>query len=267
MTYQEYCRLIRDNYTPAHPGLFKLKEEFFTPELVQAVRAGSPAALSKACREVHPDVFAFDMLRPEFCAALLDEVAHFETWCSRSRLGVVRPNTMNNYGAVLDSFGFSPMLDRLMAEYVSPLAARYYPEVGGNSLDSHHGFVVEYQPGKDVALDFHVDESDVTLNVCLGKQFTGGELFFRGARCGLCQHTPPLPGEDFAFAHAPGRAVLHRGKHRHGANPILSGHRFNLILWCNSSRYARARDATRCPAWCGWAGPDKGLADQTVAAS
>lgn len=30
---------------------------------------------------------------------------------------------------------------------------------------------------------FHVDDSEVTLNVCLGKQFSGGELFFRGTRC------------------------------------------------------------------------------------
>lgn len=30
---------------------------------------------------------------------------------------------------------------------------------------------------------FHVDDSEVTLNVCLGKQFTGGDLFFRGVRC------------------------------------------------------------------------------------
>lgn len=30
---------------------------------------------------------------------------------------------------------------------------------------------------------FHVDDSEVTLNVCLGKEFEGGELFFRGVRC------------------------------------------------------------------------------------
>jgi hypothetical protein len=28
-----------------------------------------------------------------------------------------------------------------------------------------------------------VDDSEVTLNVCLGKEFSGGELFFRGSRC------------------------------------------------------------------------------------
>lgn len=28
-----------------------------------------------------------------------------------------------------------------------------------------------------------MDDSEVTLNVCLGKQFSGGELYFRGVRC------------------------------------------------------------------------------------
>lgn len=28
-----------------------------------------------------------------------------------------------------------------------------------------------------------MDDSEVTLNVCLGKHFVGGELFFRGTRC------------------------------------------------------------------------------------
>ncbi|KAI7998186.1 putative PKHD-type hydroxylase [Camellia lanceoleosa] len=30
---------------------------------------------------------------------------------------------------------------------------------------------------------FPCDDSEVTLNVCLGKQFSGGELFLRGVRC------------------------------------------------------------------------------------
>lgn len=28
-----------------------------------------------------------------------------------------------------------------------------------------------------------MDDSEVTLNVCLGNQFSGGELYFRGVRC------------------------------------------------------------------------------------
>lgn len=34
-----------------------------------------------------------------------------------------------------------------------------------------------------INVGFHVDDSEVTLNVCLGKQFSGGELYFRGIRC------------------------------------------------------------------------------------
>ncbi|GMY32351.1 Fe2OG dioxygenase domain-containing protein [Fagus crenata] len=46
----------------------------------------------------------------------------------------------------------------------------FFPEVGGSTLDSHHGFVVEYGMDRDVELGFHVDDSEVTLNVCLGRK-------------------------------------------------------------------------------------------------
>jgi hypothetical protein len=105
--------------------------------------------------------------------------------------------------------------------------------------------------GKDVSLDFHADASDVTLNVCLGQEVTGGDLYFRGVRCALHQTTPWQPTEDFAIRHVPGRAILHRGRHRHGAQPIIRGKRSNLILWCSSSQQEQ-QDEQRCPAWCGW---------------
>lgn len=37
-----------------------------------------------------------------------------------------------------------------------------------------------------------MDDSEVTLNVCLGKQFSGGELFFRGMRCDKHVHTESI---------------------------------------------------------------------------
>jgi hypothetical protein len=251
--YQEYCALIRANYPRLHPHLFTLHDDFFVPSLVRAMRAvrAGTAAANGLVREVHPQVFVFDMLRPDFCRDLLEEAEHFERWCGEQELPLIRPNTMNNYGAVLDSFGFAAMLQQMMTDYVAPLASQFYAEVGGNTLDSHHGFIVEYAVGKDTSLDFHVDASDVTLNVCLGKEFSGGTLYFRGIRCRLCQETAPRPEEEFEIEHVPGWAILHRGKHRHGANPILAGQRYNLILWCNSSKFARiTHNPRRCPAWC-----------------
>jgi hypothetical protein len=255
MTYQEYCQLIQKQYRRLHPHLYSLRDEILVPSLIDAVRRGTPDALRRIYREVHPQVYVFDMLQPRFCRELLEEAAAFEAWCDNRGLPLIRPNTMNNYGTVLDSIGFGPLLQQLMEQYILPFSARLYPDVGGDSLDSHHGFIVEYKVGKDTSLDFHVDASDVTLNVCLGKKFTGGTLYFRGIRCSHCQETPWQPEEEFEIEHAPGQAILHRGKHRHGANPIISGERHNLIVWCNSSRFARNFDTTRCPAWC--AGPGR----------
>ena len=50
----------------------------------------------------------------------------------------------------------------------------------GAALDRHHSFIVKYEPGKDLGLDMHTDNSDVTFNVCLGKKFTGAPLNFCG---------------------------------------------------------------------------------------
>ena len=38
--------------------------------------------------------------------------------------------------------------------------------------------------------------------------------------------------EMYDYTHIPGRAVLHRGRHRHGARATSSGLRINLLLWC-----------------------------------
>lgn len=49
-----------------------------------------------------------------------------------------------------------------MKQYVQPFSSFLYPSVGAD-LDDHHGFVVEYEIGKDINLGFHVDDSEVRL--------------------------------------------------------------------------------------------------------
>lgn len=40
-------------------------------------------------------------------------------------------------------------------------------------------------------------------------------------------------------AHRQGQGLLHRGQHMHGALPISSGQRWNLIVWMRSSQQRR----------------------------
>lgn len=59
-----------------------------------------------------------------------------------------------------------------------PIARLLYPEWVGEGLDSHQVFTVSYTKGGDLDLAYHYDNAEVTLNICLGKSFRGGALYF-----------------------------------------------------------------------------------------
>lgn len=183
---------------------------------------------------------------------------------------------------IVDEIGLERLMDEVRLRLVCPLAEALFTarEHGGAaSLDHHHAFSVSYAPAADRYLDMHHDDSEVTLNVCLGKQFEGAGLTFCGRygdkdyrrhsvtsarplavprrarprRAGLAvgwlmahapgaaPRPPPAPPARrplrLRYAHKPGRAVLHLGTQRHGADTISSGERTSLILWARSSSY------------------------------
>lgn len=70
-----------------------------------------------------------------------------------------------------------PLVTPLRERFLQPLMALLYPEYRG-WLDSHRAFVVKYAPGQDRELGCHYDNAELTLNVALGKAFTGGALYF-----------------------------------------------------------------------------------------
>ena len=47
---------------------------------------------------------------------------NFEKWVNEAKFRIMRPNTMNKYGAVLDDFGLETMLDKLMEGYIRPIS-------------------------------------------------------------------------------------------------------------------------------------------------
>ncbi|OWM68035.1 hypothetical protein CDL15_Pgr017603 [Punica granatum] len=183
LKHREYRQKILTNYKPLHRELYSMHAaSFFAPSFLKAIRENTEESFRSIVSEPSPGILVFEMLQPRFCEMLLSEVDNFERWVHETNFRIMRPNTMNKYGAVLDDFGLENMLNKMMDSFVCPLAKVFFPDVGGCTLDSHHGFVVEYGMDRDVELGFHVDDSEVTLNVCLGEQFSGGELFFRGVR-------------------------------------------------------------------------------------
>jgi hypothetical protein len=196
------------------------------------------AAWRSHVQAMHPGIFAFDMFTKSFCASFIEEVALYES----SALPRRRPNTMNNYGLILNDIGMYGLMSALMEAYLVPLVQVLFAEEPvAYGLDHHHSFIVQYQrsavvaanstatdvhgvkpptvelPAGDKGLDMHHDSSEVTVNVCLGKEgFQGGGLRF----CGLAG-TGGYRKLQYTLQHVLGRAVVHLGRHRHGADDLL----------------------------------------------
>ena len=52
----------------------------------------------------------------------MQEIAHFNKYCEDNQIPAQSPNTMNNYGVILDDFGFKEMLQSIIEKVISPIA-------------------------------------------------------------------------------------------------------------------------------------------------
>ncbi|KAM9447142.1 2-oxoglutarate and iron-dependent oxygenase domain-containing protein 2 isoform 2-T2 [Clarias gariepinus] len=226
--------IIRETYKPLHQHVYSLQESYLAPEFVEIVKysrgdgASTDGMLELITIEAAPRVYRFPVFTQEFCNDLLEELEHFE----HSEAPKGRPNTMNNYGILLNELGFDEGLIAPLRElYLKPLCALLYPDCGGKWLDSHKAFIVKYALGEDLDLSYHYDNAEVTLNLSLGKHFTEGNLYF-----GDMRQVPLSETECVEVEHHVTEALLHRGQQMHGALPITSGCRWNLVIWMRASR-------------------------------
>lgn len=61
---------------------------------------------------------------------------NFEAWAAATGLNINRPNSMNNYGAILDDMGMDAVFQDFTINYVRPLASVLFPNSGADTLDS-----------------------------------------------------------------------------------------------------------------------------------
>ncbi|XP_056148003.1 2-oxoglutarate and iron-dependent oxygenase domain-containing protein 2 [Lampris incognitus] len=230
----ERAAVIRGTYQPLHPHVYHIRESFLASEFKQIVNycrsseASEEALLRLLQSEAAPRVYRFAVFTKKFCDQLIEEFEHFE----QSSAPKGRPNTMNNYGVLLSELGFDEgFITPLREQYLCPVTSLLYPDCGGRCLDSHRAFVVKYDMHEDLDLSYHYDNAEVTLNVSLGKDFSEGNLYF-----GDMRQVPLSETECTEVEHRVTEGLLHRGQHMHGALPIASGQRWNLIIWMRASQ-------------------------------
>jgi hypothetical protein len=225
-------RILPEWVVSAFHSCFKLSETI--------VCVPSTSTFQSLVTKVGPGIYAFELFTPAFCDLLVKEIDFFEA----SGLPCRRPNTMNRLGLVVNDIGFEPLMTDLLERLIAPMCQALYPdEIHTTALDHHHSFVVRYrndssfkQEDGNKGLDMHHDASEATLNVCLGRDLLpGGGLRFCG-RNGDRNHRL----NSVVHSHTKGWAVLHLGRHRHGADDIEGGERMNLIVWARNSAFRGA---------------------------
>lgn len=236
-------------YVPKHPELFGQPQwdSWLDPDFVKAhnnyltasrlpegsgrlegMQAAWSSFLTLETAGGGPGVYSFPCFSQEFCKLLLEEVDYAQAHYSKS---LMRPNGMNRYGMVLNQVGLEPAITELQQKYIKDLQTFLFGSEGAEP-DDHHCFIVRYRKDEDVGLDMHTDSSDITLNVCLGREFTGATLTFCGVK-GNRDHR----NMKHVYQHQIGRGVIHLGRQRHGADDLASGERLNFILWNDSSSW------------------------------
>eukprot|EP00854_Cymbomonas_tetramitiformis_P003010 gene3010-3827_t len=114
--------------------------QIIEPELFSALASKSEDALRDLLTEEAPGVYSFPLFREDFCAMFLEEMDNFYA----SGLPVRRPNSMNNYGIIVNEIGMERMIDVLQQQVLQPISALLFGEEGAQ-LDRHHCFMVQYK--------------------------------------------------------------------------------------------------------------------------
>lgn len=228
------------------PSLANQLPELLDPALELALREQQ---LPSIVRPVWPGLWLFPLFSPEACERLMAVIDHRLDW---QRSNPQRPpNSMHHAGVVFEPMGLLPAITRIRHRVVNPFAADLFPEF--KPLERDYAFSATYGPGLDRRLGFHVDDSDVTLNACLGRSYTGGEVIFQGRRCGIHRQENHRPDEEVRITVPNGHGLLHAGNHRHLVNAV-EGERRNLIVWSRSANSTDGQDEGVCPDWCGHQG-------------
>ncbi|CAN0101833.1 unnamed protein product, partial [Heterosigma akashiwo] len=200
-----------------------------------------------------PGTWTLPLLSPAFCAAVSDELQHYEQLARAAAAGGGGEGRLplplrhdGNLGALQD-VGFAPLLAAL-GRLLGPLLPRLGLVGPGARAEVHHAFVTRNWPGREENATFkvHRDRSDLTINVCLqaSDDLEGSTVgLYRDpsanpdSRDSLSRRETAgilVPSEEdrvYTFTHAVGKALIHSGSQWHRTDPCTRGTRASLIAW------------------------------------
>ncbi|MAH83541.1 MAG: hypothetical protein CBB68_04160 [Rhodospirillaceae bacterium TMED8] len=182
--------------------------------------------------ELADGIYFASIVTDEFCDHILGCIRDFDD--ERKNDAPESANSMHWNAIKTKQLGIDPLVYSFVSFFDREISRHILPERLRVPIDALHSYIVRYGQSWDQGLGFHVDDSFLTLNICLNDGFTGSELVFQGERCPIHVDTGSSAEEQICIEHKKGSMVVHPGKNRHYVNQISSGERYNLIIWCQS---------------------------------
>lgn len=228
------------------PEVIGSLEQALCPPLARALD-GDRASLAGLIKREGAGVFTIDVFSEPWMQQLIteaDELALFanmlkgrglvqgsSSFYSQSRFS--SPYSVNKpglEGVIFNNFPHTKaLMHSLVKRVIEPVGVAYLEREDKKPkkhrwIEPQYAHVVSYsmmmynQPRGHFP---HVDDSELTINICLGKQFEGGHLTVVDDE-----------GNEVTLPQVPGRAIVHNGRALHSSKDITSGERYNLIVWC-----------------------------------
>ena len=145
---------IVSTYKPLrkHPALFDAKagwSRWIEPRLLDALaelKAGNESAVRSLLRvEVEgsdASVYSFAIFTTDFCDRFIEELDNYYA----TGLPQPRPNSMNNYGIIVNQIGMQAVITRMQREVLLPLSELLFPVQARGGFTGHHTPKPEPEP-------------------------------------------------------------------------------------------------------------------------
>ncbi|GAB2228597.1 hypothetical protein Droror1_Dr00022717 [Drosera rotundifolia] len=131
------------HYKSIHQELYTMDPvRCFVPSFLKAIADNSEESFRSIMSQPAPGIFTFDMLVSSW-------VENFRQWINEHNIKIALPTTTSHHGIILDDIGFCNILERLMDDYIQPLSQVFFPDVGGSTLDSCYGFLLEFGTNRE----------------------------------------------------------------------------------------------------------------------
>lgn len=183
--FDEYLRAIYENFVPIHQELFEYSDAMISDETIKWLGTEETDEVGiPLCVQTHSEgLYSFELFKPPYRTMILEEINNIKQFLKDHNIPQLPPNPYNNHGLILGNFFFYDMVQCLVERVIEPIAKKLWWGIGESSLNYHEAFTVAYGKDLDQGIGLHSDDSEVTVNYCLGEEFEGSDLVFAGVRC------------------------------------------------------------------------------------